>query len=58
MKFLVGLCCLILASIATAADAADLPEIKQRGKLVAATSGDLVPVTFVNDKGQLEGYAH
>jgi ABC-type amino acid transport substrate-binding protein len=40
----------------TMAWAADLPEIKKRGKLIAATSGDLVPVTYVNDKGQLEGY--
>jgi ABC-type amino acid transport substrate-binding protein len=55
-NFLVGLCCLVLAGIVGAASAADLPEIKQRGKLVAATSGDLVPVTYVNEKGQLEGY--
>jgi len=55
-NFVVGLCCLVLAGMMAAANAADLPEIKQRGKLVAATSGDLVPVTYVNEKGQLEGY--
>lgn len=55
-NFVFGLCCLVLAGMLGAANAADLPEIKQRGKLVAATSGDLVPVTYVNEKGQLEGY--
>jgi ABC-type amino acid transport substrate-binding protein len=52
-------CCLamLLALVAaSAAYAADLPEIMKRGKLIAATSGDLNPVTYVDEKGQLRGY--
>lgn len=48
---------LFLAStLATPAFAADLPEIMKRGKLVAATSGNLPPVTFLNEKNELQGY--
>jgi ABC-type amino acid transport substrate-binding protein len=36
--------------------AADLPAIKARGQLVAATSGNLPPVTYLNDKNELVGY--
>lgn len=36
--------------------AADLPEVKSRGQLVAATSGNLPPVTYLNDKNELIGY--
>lgn len=36
--------------------AADLPEIKARGQLIAATSGNLPPVTYLNDKNELIGY--
>jgi ABC-type amino acid transport substrate-binding protein len=46
----------MLAMAAGLALAADLPEIKARGKLVAATSGNLFPVTYPNEKNELEGY--
>ena len=36
--------------------AADLPAIKARGQLIAATCGNLPPVTFLNDKNELTGY--
>lgn len=36
--------------------AADLPEIKARGHLIAATSGNLPPVTYLNEKNELVGY--
>lgn len=38
------------------AAAADLAEIKERGQLIAATSGNLPPVTFLNASNELEGY--
>src|SRR5437763_16751206 len=47
---------LTLASPAIPAFAADLPEITRRGHMVAATSGNLPPVTFLNDKNELVGY--
>jgi ABC-type amino acid transport substrate-binding protein len=49
---------LVLGSLLGAAPgfAADLPEIKARGQLVAATSGNLPPVTYLNDKNELIGY--
>ncbi|MGH6798084.1 MAG: substrate-binding periplasmic protein, partial [Roseiarcus sp.] len=47
---------LLVAAFSAAAWSADLSEIRKRGKLIAATSGDLVPVTYLNDKNQLEGY--
>lgn len=49
---------LTLSSMLLAAPgfAADLPAIKQRGQLIAATSGNLPPVTFLNDKNELTGY--
>jgi L-cystine transport system substrate-binding protein len=47
---------LTISASCISAFSADLPEIRQRGKLIAATSGDLVPVTYLNDKNQLEGY--
>ena len=43
-------------ALASAALAADLPEIKKRGKLLAATSGNLLPVSYVNEKNELVGY--
>ena len=42
--------------LATPTLAADLPAIKARGQLIAATSGNLPPVTFLNDKNELTGY--
>src|SRR5687767_7958600 len=36
--------------------AADLPEIKARGRLIAATTGNLPPNTFVDSNNQLTGY--
>lgn len=44
------------ASFVATAAAADLPEIEKRGKLVAATSGNLPPVTFLNERNELQGY--
>ena len=41
---------------AATAQAADLEAIKARGELVAATSGNLPPVTFVDEKNELTGY--
>jgi ABC-type amino acid transport substrate-binding protein len=41
---------------ATPGLAADLPAIKARGQMIAATSGNLPPVTFLNDKNELTGY--
>jgi ABC-type amino acid transport substrate-binding protein len=35
---------------------ADLPAIKARGSLIAATSGNLSPVTYLNDRNELTGY--
>ena len=43
-------------TLAGAAGAADLAEIKERGQLIAATSGNLPPVTFLNASNELEGY--
>jgi ABC-type amino acid transport substrate-binding protein len=36
--------------------AADLPEIKERGKLMSATTGNLPPNTFVDANNQLTGF--
>ena len=47
---------LLAACFATASSAADLPEIKKRGRLIAATSGNLPPNTFVDSNNQLTGY--
>ena len=47
---------LTLASPAIRVFAADLPEITRRGHMVAATSGNLPPVSFLNDKNELVGY--
>jgi len=41
---------------AVSASAADLPEIKTRGTLLAATSGNLPPVSYLNEKNELVGY--
>jgi len=46
----------LTAGMVGAAWAADLPEIVKRGKLIAATSGNLPPVTFLNEKNELQGY--
>lgn len=54
--------CAVLLSLllgpafAAPASAADLPEIKARGILFAATSGNLPPVTYLNEKNELVGY--
>lgn len=55
MIFLVGVAAAALG-LASAAFAADLPEIRKRGKLLAATSGNLLPVSYVNEKNELVGY--
>src|SRR5213593_2022364 len=47
---------LTLVLLATSVFAADLPEITKRGHMVAATSGNLPPVTYLNDKNELVGY--
>jgi ABC-type amino acid transport substrate-binding protein len=49
---------LVLGPILLAAPgvAADLPAIKARGHLIAATSGNLPPVSYLNDKNELTGY--
>ncbi|MCW5747618.1 MAG: amino acid ABC transporter substrate-binding protein [Alphaproteobacteria bacterium] len=39
-----------------ASSAADLPDIKKRGKAIVATSGNLPPNTYVDDKNNLTGY--
>ncbi len=49
-----ALCALLLA--AGPASAADLEEIKARGHMEAATSGNLPPVSFVNEKNELTGF--
>lgn len=46
----------VFAGLANVAAGADLPEIKKRGKLLAATSGNLLPVSYVNEKNELVGY--
>jgi cystine transport system substrate-binding protein len=50
--------CVAAATAATwtGAFSADLPEIKSRGRLIAATSGNLPPNTFVDANNQLTGY--
>jgi ABC-type amino acid transport substrate-binding protein len=53
---LLGWLCLC-AVLATAGPAsADLAEAKARGKLIIATSGNLPPATFINEKNELDGY--
>jgi ABC-type amino acid transport substrate-binding protein len=47
---------LFVLALAVPAGAADLPEIVKRGHMVAATSGNLPPVSFLNDKNELVGY--
>lgn len=39
-----------------ASSAADLPDIKKRGKFIVATSGNLPPNTYVDEKNNLTGY--
>jgi ABC-type amino acid transport substrate-binding protein len=57
MRFVCGLLLLaLLLPATTATEAADLAEITKRGHMVAATSGNLPPVTFLNDKNELVGY--
>jgi cystine transport system substrate-binding protein len=56
MRFVGGLLLLALLLPAAGTEAADLPEITKRGHMVAATSGNLPPVTFLNDKNELVGY--
>jgi ABC-type amino acid transport substrate-binding protein len=48
--------CVSMLAMAAPGLAADLPEIKARGQLIAATSGNLPPVTYLNDKNELVGY--
>ena len=50
------LMCLLGPALAAPVLAADLPEIKTRGTLIAATSGNLPPVTYLNEKNELIGY--
>ncbi len=45
-----------ISLVATVGHAASLAEIKARGYLNAATSGNLPPVTFLNEKNELDGY--
>lgn len=45
-----------LVALAGVAAAADLAEIRARGELIAATSGNLPPVTYLNADNELEGY--
>ena len=47
---------LAAAAVSAAALAADLAEIKSRGRLIAATSGNLPPNTFVDANNELTGY--
>ena len=45
-----------VAAVSTVSLAADLVDIKKRGKLIAATSGNLPPMTFVDKNNELDGY--
>ena len=45
-----------LALVASNRAFADLAEAKARGKLIIATSGNLPPATFVNERNELDGY--
>jgi ABC-type amino acid transport substrate-binding protein len=45
-----------LVAMSVVVQAADLAEIKARGYLNSATSGNLPPVTFVNENNELDGY--
>jgi cystine transport system substrate-binding protein len=54
MRIALGLA--VVAMVAGTAEGADLPEIKSRGRMVAATSGNLPPNTFVDATNQLTGY--
>ncbi|MCW5752781.1 MAG: amino acid ABC transporter substrate-binding protein [Alphaproteobacteria bacterium] len=47
---------LAATAMATTAIAADLAEITKRGRIIAATSGNLPPNTFVDSNNQLTGY--
>ena len=47
---------LAAAAVSAAALAADLAEIKSRGRLIAATTGNLPPNTFVDANNELTGY--
>lgn len=47
---------LATTAVSAATLAADLAEIKSRGRLIAATSGNLPPNTFVDANNQLTGY--
>lgn len=46
----------LLFAFPAGTSAADLPQIKARGMLIAATSGNLPPVTYLNEKNELVGY--
>lgn len=56
MRLRIALLFLTIVLLTVPAAAADLPEIMKRGHMVAATSGNLPPVTFLNDKNELIGY--
>ena len=48
---------LLAASLVAAPVAAfDIEDIRERGKLIAATSGSLPPLTFVDKNNELDGY--
>jgi ABC-type amino acid transport substrate-binding protein len=48
----------VMACIVTAvpASAVSLSDIKGRGRVIVATSGNLPPNTFVDERNQLTGY--
>lgn len=50
--------CVAFGLVAVSSDkaGADLAEAKARGKLIIATSGNLPPATFVDEKNELDGY--
>lgn len=54
LKFLIS--ATAFSIVVTGAHAVSLDDIKTRGYLNAATSGNLPPVTFLNEKNELDGY--
>jgi len=54
LKLLISAAAISIA--AAAANAASLADIKARGYLNAATSGNLPPVSFLNENNELDGY--
>ena len=56
MKRILGAAAALTVLVAAGAASADLSEIRERGELVAATSGNLPPVTYVDENNELTGY--